>query len=219
MNEDFSPGMGFDERAYHQNGFAQVKYGSDASLYVEFYEKEVFVPEFKYLDPKTGAVLVHKPEHWKKEIFCRIENPGDKLSIWDQPAREKDKLRFRTQWQRFQMGAASNTGTPLKEIREMPRDLEQRLQYYGVHSLEQLAAMHEGQILAMGIGARELQAKAIRRLNEKVTEASREKLIAESKDREDMKARLEQLEKQNQELQEALKSVAASKQSAKLSKE
>ncbi len=36
--------------------------------------------------------------------FCRMVFPGNRLTVWDQPVREKDKLRFPQQWRLYKEG-------------------------------------------------------------------------------------------------------------------
>lgn len=36
--------------------------------------------------------------------YCKMVFPGNKLTVWDQPVREKDKQRFYQQWQLYKQG-------------------------------------------------------------------------------------------------------------------
>lgn len=163
MSDDFAPMMGYDMNAFQQNGYTSVQYGNDRSLHVKFYPKVVYIP------PRPGETEGRE----ETQIYCRIQAPGDRLSIHDQPVREKDKARFRAQWEMYTRGAeAAQSGTPLEELRTLAYDEEQRLRYFGVHSLEQLANLSDGQMSGLGLGARELRDRARLRLREKAGAAS-----------------------------------------------
>jgi hypothetical protein len=143
-----------------------VRYGRDASLDVTFYDRDVYVDEVK--DINTGEVL--KEARMKKVLYCRIESPGDKQSVWDQPAREKDKARFQVQYQQFLKGSDPHTGgTPLAELPNIAKDQLQALRGFHLYSVEQAAAMSDAQISGLGIGGREIKKRAEAFLVEKAT--------------------------------------------------
>lgn len=170
MSEEFSPMIGFDANAYKQNGYANVKYGSDAALSVKFYDRRVWKDEFH-----DDAAGIYREAKMVDVVFCRMQAAGDRLSIHDQPATEEDKARFPKQWQYYLAGnAGALGGTPLDEIEGLAEDQEQRLRFYGIHSLEQLAAISDGQMSSFGLGARELKARAQIRLKEKADQEALE---------------------------------------------
>lgn len=74
---------------------------ADAQLHVEFYERQVELP-----DKSMRAVP-----------YVRIMVPGDKTNIIDQPVRDDYKRRFQRQWLFFQMKNSEGLviGTPLSQ--------------------------------------------------------------------------------------------------------
>lgn len=144
------------------NGHAPFSYGAKSSQRVTFYKRDVWV------EPFINDGVKVRDGFWKKDqVYCRIETAGDKNSIWDQPVREKDKAAHRAQWERFLKGEDCDGGTPLSELKDLPRDLEDRLRYYHIHTLEQAASMSDSQLGGLGLGAREVKERALRHLREK----------------------------------------------------
>lgn len=192
--DEFAPGMGFDVRAFQENGYAPVRYGSDASLMVKFYKKNVYKPPREELDPVTKQIKQIGTGREEEVVYCRIQAPGDKLSIWDAPAREEDKRRFWPHWQAFEKGAA-HVGTPIQEL-AVGEDQEQKLRFYGIYTLEQLAAMSDGQLAAYGMGARELKDRALVRLNAKAKSAQDEEKAALKSELAEMREEMARLREQ-----------------------
>ncbi len=191
MSEEFSAPLGYDVNAFRQNGWTSVQYGSDASLYVKFYDRDVFKagPE----DPATRKPI--GPGRVEKVTFCIIQAPGDKSSKWDQPAREEDKARFPRQWDQYLRGTTNaGDGVSLDDLDWISQDQNSRLRYMNVHSLEQMAAMSDAQVGGIGLGGRELRDRA--RL-----EIARRAGQAQAQD----SGRLTALEAQNKQLADALK--------------
>jgi hypothetical protein len=129
---------------------------ADAQLHVEFYTRED--------GPNKG-----KP-------YVRIQAPGDKTNIVDQPLRDDHKARFPRQWLYYQMqqseSAAQEIGTPLLHWhRENPDELNKdqvaELNILKFVTVEQLALASDGQLQRVGMGAIGLREKARMYLNRK----------------------------------------------------
>ena len=151
---------------------------ADAQLHVEFYARED--------GPKKGAPYV------------RIQAPGDKTNVIDQPVRDDHKERFPRQWLYFQMqqseGAAAQIGTPLSQwhkdaSEEINRDQIAELSILKFLTVEQLALASDGQLQRIGMGGVGLRERARQYLN-------RKNRVESSAELEDTKRQLAQLQAQ-----------------------
>jgi hypothetical protein len=122
---------------------------ADAQLHVEFYARED--------GPNKG------------NVYCRIQAPGDKTNVIDQPLRDDHKARFPRQWLYFQMqqneGAASQIGTPLTQWQsdapdDINRDQIGELSILKFVTVEQLALASDAQLQRVGMGGIGLREKA-----------------------------------------------------------
>lgn len=99
--------------------------------------------------------------------FIRIEIPGDKTNVFDQPVNDSHKARFPRQWLHFQMQNDDGPviGTPLKQWREdEPSELNvgqlEELQILRFQTVEQLARASDAQLQRIGMGAAGLRERA-----------------------------------------------------------
>jgi len=129
---------------------------ADAQLHVEFY--------LRTEEPDVGLP------------FVKIQIPGDKTTIIEQPVREDHKQRFPQQWLYFQMqqseSAAEQIGTPLERWRsdapsEITRDQIAELVILKFLTVEQLALASDGQLQRVGMGGIGLRERARTYLNRK----------------------------------------------------
>lgn len=121
---------------------------ADALLHAEFYTND-----------KEGP--------WKGKPFVRIMIPGDKTSIFDQPAREDHKRRFQRQWLAYQMKSTDGhvIGTPLMLWhQDRPEEFTDshlsELLILKFQTVEQFALATDGQIMRVGMGATGLRERA-----------------------------------------------------------
>ena len=132
------------------DGVALYKLGDDAELICTFYKKRVAVPS-----KSTEAAL-----HFDEKVYCRIERPGDKLQVWDQPVRECDKQRFPHEWQRFLSGESQLVGTSIKVLGDQGlltgAQLEM-LEVANIRSVEQLANATPATVTGFGPDGQEIQ--------------------------------------------------------------
>jgi hypothetical protein len=149
---------------------------ADAQLHVEFYTRED--------GPSAG------------NTYVRIQAPGDKTSVIDQPLRDDHKARFPRQWLHYQIqqneGAASQIGTPLTEWykdapEEINRDQVAELGILKFVTVEQLALASDSQLQRIGMGGVGLRERARMYLN-------RRNRVESSAELEQTKARLAELE-------------------------
>lgn len=150
----------------------------DSHLFVEFYE--------------------HEKEPYRGFDFVKIMNPGDKTSVFDQPATEAHKMRFPRHWVAYQSrkmgGEASVIGTPLGQwAQERPDDLTggqlSELSTLGFTTAEQVAGASDHQIQRVGMGGLGLRERARNYLSNKGRSAGSDELA-------EMKAKYDALEAQ-----------------------
>jgi hypothetical protein len=160
---------------------------ADSQLHVEFYEKEE--------GPNKG------------KVYCRIQAPGDKTNVIDQPLRDDHKERFPRQYLYFQMqqneNSASQIGTPLSVWqREYPEDINRdqiaELTILKFMTVEQLALASDAQLQRVGMGGVGLREKA--------------RMFLNRKNRADTNAELETTKQQLAELQAQMAALMASQE-------
>jgi len=158
-----------------------VAYGSDAGLYVEFRNEDMY-QEFE--SERQGKPV------YKTETFIRMYIPGDKTKVVDRlvrmtgtPDAPSDPERFTRQWNAFQAGArAVADGFPLKEWPIVTASQVRELAAINIHTLEQLAAVSDAALDGLGHGGRALRDKAKGRLEAMGQEAPLAKLAADNAD-------------------------------------
>lgn len=149
-----------------------VTHGSDASLYVEFYNESVH--------NAAKSTDAGRPIH-DDAVFVRIVIPGGKTTV-ERPIKEEDKLRFPRQWAHFQQQGTTGgmIGTPLKEWVALSRAQVADFNAVGIFTVDQLAGLNDHGIQAIGMGGREWKAKARAFLAAAAGNAPLETLAAEN---------------------------------------
>ena len=140
----------FDESQIMYAGTQAHK--DDARLFVEF--------SFQArLDSKLSDEAGHNV--YKDVEFVTIRIPGDKTTSVHRPVRPSDKQRFPFQYQQFKTKAGEVVvGTPLTLWPFINPARVKELEYFNVRTVEQLAAMPDGNAgQMMGIQALKQQAK------------------------------------------------------------
>lgn len=108
------------------------RYAMDSKLHVQFYMKPVLMTTES---EHAGRPIYKDMEH------VRIMIPGDKLNIVDRIASPDDKKRFPEHYKKFQAGRGQETvGTPLEAVPWMTRSKVEEYRFFGVATVEQLAA-------------------------------------------------------------------------------
>lgn len=78
---------------------------TDKDLLVEFHRGK----KFNEAASKAASTPIYD-----EADFCKIIRPGEPHSVWDQPVREIDKMRFADKWNAYQTKTQSaQSGTPL----------------------------------------------------------------------------------------------------------
>ena len=144
-----------------------VKHGSDDSAYVRFYKRS---------------------EKGVSKDFVEIMFPGDNKTIVNRQVREDDKMRWPKHWMAYQAGEEFKAeGFPLEQWPEVDEGMVRELNHLRIYTVEQLAAVTDQNLSNIGLGARELIAKAkafadVRKDSEAVSKyaAQAEQALAES---------------------------------------
>lgn len=169
--------------------------GGDDSLFVVFYQGTM---KNHGKSEAEGRLIVD-------DVECvRIIVPGDKNSVVDRPASPQDKARFSKQYAMFRAGHSVDeqlSGTRLTDWPHLSRGQCEELGYFGIKTVEQLAAVRDdivgrvpglttlkqtaGIWLANAKGGAEAAATQKRLTDQDSRIAQLEKIIREQADREE----------------------------------
>jgi len=131
---------------------------------------------------------------YRDQVFVKIVVPGDKNTMIFQPATDAHKKRFPKAWAGYLAvsdGAIAETGLPLSEWPAITRSAAMTLRAAHIHTVEALAAVHDGLIDRIGIDGRTLRAKAQVFLETATSSAATMKLAAEKKELQDQIATMQ----------------------------
>lgn len=146
------------------------RFALDKKLYVNFYVRAV-MSGFK--SAQEGRPIFDEVD------YIRIIIPGDKNSILDAPVDDQHKMRFEAQYSRFKKNQEQAvSGTPLEVWPQMTVGLVAELKAMNVHTVEQLADMHD-QLAQKIMGSHALRAKAKAFLDAAAGEAVNTKMAME----------------------------------------
>lgn len=117
-----------------------VKHGNDDSAYVRFYKRS---------------------EKGVAKDFVEIMFPGDARTVVDRQVKEDDTHRWPKQWAAYQAGEEFKAdGFPLEQWPEVDEGIVRDLNHKRIYTVEQLSAVTDQNLANIGLGARELVAKA-----------------------------------------------------------
>jgi hypothetical protein len=171
-----------------------VQHGTDAGLFVQFY--------MEALKDEEATVKEGRPIFVDRE-FIKIIPVGDKNTVVCRPVRltwegnnAPDNERWPQQYAAFKNQQIQvNEGTPLEHWSPLTKSQVMSLKAVNVHTVEQLAAVSDGNLHNLGMGARELREKAIFFINSS-KDASFS--MAAQKEIEELKKQVEALKNQLQ---------------------
>jgi hypothetical protein len=134
------------------------------------------------------------------DVFVDIEHvriaiPGDKQSLFFQPATDAHRKRFPVSYGKFKnrtAGVAVREGMPIENWAQISRSLAMTLKAINVHTVEDLAVVHDTHIDRIGDG-RSLRAKAQAWVAQAKDSAATTKLAAEKQALEDRIKAMEQM--------------------------
>ena len=134
---------------------------------------------FQTQDDRKESAKKGYPCH-KDVVFVKIINPGDNKTVYCQPASQSHKDRFPRAWQAFQNRDKNpETGYAIEQWPQVPRSLAMTLRAMGIHTVEALSQVHDGNIGALGQQGRDLRAKAAAFLRVATDSAEAQKIAAE----------------------------------------
>lgn len=130
-------------------------------------------------DAKASAKAGH-PVFVDQEFFsARV--PGDKNTHSLRLATDKDKQRFPRAYAAYkQLGTVPVEGMPIDQWPQITRAQGLTLKAAGVHTVEAMAEVHDGNLDKLGTNARELKAKAKAYLAQAADTAAAQHLAAEN---------------------------------------
>ena len=145
---------------------------------------------------------------FSEEDYVQIHIPGDKNTIIDRRVREEDKKRWLAQWQAYLDNAAQPvSGTPLEQWPALSVSQIAELKALHVPTIEVLADLPEGGLQKIGMGARELQARAKAFIEAAKNNGTFEKIAAENTRLQDQ---IQTLSDKNKSLENKLTEMQAS---------
>lgn len=117
-----------------------------------------------YLRPVVDKALTLKegrPIHVEAP-YVEISNPGDRSNVVDRAVRDFDKERYPRQWLAFIANKPQDaaSGTLLTAWGQLTPAVIEDLRYFKITTVEQLAGVTDGNLGAMGIGARKHRQQA-----------------------------------------------------------
>lgn len=129
------------------------------------------------------------PRH-KSVVYLEIRVPGDKSLLVDRPVRDEDQHRFPREWYAFKAGDTEQVvGIPLSLWPSISAPRAEDLKAQKIRTIEELAAVSDANIQALGLDGRKLRDDAIAFLEATKGAAPLAKLQAElSKKDEEMQA-------------------------------
>ncbi len=148
-----------------------------------------------------SAVLDHlkteKAGHpvYRDVEFVKIAIPGDRSSLFFQPATDQHKKRFPQAYKDFKSRDASTPreGMPVEQWAVINKSTALNLKAINIHTVEDLAAVHDGHIEKLGAGGRGLREQAIAFLKQAIDSAAITKVASE---KEDMRKQIQALQNQ-----------------------
>jgi hypothetical protein len=181
----------------------EASHQADKKLYVEFRK------EFAGLPNQVKSAELGRPVFDEVE-YIRIERPGDRLNVVDQPVNDFHRARFRVQyehWQRTQQNISVVSGTPIEKWPEITRGDVEGLRSIGIRTVELLCNADDN-VLGKYPGLREMQRRAKGWLDVATKTAAASQLRAEKEkaeaDKAALKLQLEEQAKRLAQLEEAL---------------
>lgn len=121
-------------------------------VFVEFYTEAV---EFKAESEKEGRPI------FREIPFIRIQHPGDRNNVLEVKVTDHYKQKYAREWREFEArGAVEVTGTLLSQWPPVTKSQVKEAEYFGIRTVEQLAAVNDAALQKIGMGWRELRTKA-----------------------------------------------------------
>lgn len=152
-----------------------VHHGDDAGLWVEFERKPI---QNNSKSTEAGRPIFDEFD------YINIVVPGGKTKV-SRKATEEDKKRFQAHWELYQRkinGASGDKviGTPIDQWNALSVSQVHEMRAIGIMTVDQIANLNDAGIQAIGMGGRELKAKAQAFISQASGNAEFESLAAEN---------------------------------------
>lgn len=142
--------MSENDFSFHEQRLAGQ--GKPTAAIPRFYSKPV---EATFRSQQEGRPV------FEDRDFVEILIPGDRRSQVHEPVTDEHKQRWPVEWKAFQDGReAPLQGTSLASWPPISRSRVEELAYFNIRTVEQLAALDDGKLQNLGMGARELRGTA-----------------------------------------------------------
>lgn len=144
--------------------------------------------------PVIDSLASKKAGHdvYKDVEFVKIAVPGDRNSLFFQPAEASHRARFPRAYEAYKQREKTPVeGMPIEQWAPISRSLALTLRAMHINTVEALAAVHEGNIDRIGGNGRELREKARAWLAEAKTGAETQRLASEKQGLQDQLAALQ----------------------------
>lgn len=139
-----------------------------------------------------GATKKAGHEVYKDVEHVKIVVPGDRHSLYFQPATDVYRKRFPKAYEAFKKaGAQPLEGMPIEQWAVVSRSLALTMRACNIHTVEALAAVHDTHIDKLGFNAREMREKAKAWLASAQDNATTMALAAEKKALQDQLASMQ----------------------------
>jgi hypothetical protein len=127
---------------------------------------------------------------FREQEYVKLIVPGDKQSEYFQPSTEKDRKTYPSAYQAFKNRESKPVveGMPIEQWPQVTRALAMTLRAAGIHTVEALAAVHDGNIGKVASNGQELRAKAKAFLETAKNSAASQALAAENQKLQDQLA-------------------------------
>lgn len=127
-----------------------------------------------------GASVKAGHDVYKDVEYVKIALPGDKTTLYFQPALDEHRRRFPKACQAFKNRALKPVeGMPIDQWPVVSRSLALTMKACHIHTVEALAAVHDGHVDKLGFNAREMREKAKAWLAQAKEGAASQALVAE----------------------------------------
>lgn len=138
--------------------------------------------------------------------FIKIVVPGDRQSVYCQPATDLDRAKYPRAYAIFkEKDKAASQGFPIEKWPQVTRSMAMTLKAMHIHTVEEMAEVSEGNLGNLGHDGRELRAKAQAFLQVASDTAAAQKIEAEKLE---LQNTLEAQAKQIQELSKRLEEMS-----------
>lgn len=115
---------------------------------------------------KVKSVEMGRPVY-DPVVYMKLQHPGDKLFVLDQPATRDNMDRFPAAWKRYREGKTEmESGTPLAMMFPGNPEIVDNLSHLGLYTVEHLAAVSDGEVGNLGPSGRKWVEAARKTMNQ-----------------------------------------------------